>query len=31
VNANEASTLEEVGDLSVMMGNMTMNVPISKE
>jgi hypothetical protein len=31
VNANEASNLEEVEDLSVMMGNMTMNVPLSKE
>jgi hypothetical protein len=27
LNINDASTLEEVEDLSVMMGNMSMNVP----
>jgi hypothetical protein len=31
VNTNDASTLEEIVDLSVRMGNMSMNAPQSKE
>jgi hypothetical protein len=31
VNTNDASTLEEIEDLTVRMGNMSMHAPQSKE
>jgi hypothetical protein len=31
LSTNDASTLEEIEDLSVRMGNMTMHAPQSKE